>query len=359
MRPTKDEYLMMMARTAKLRSTCERPSVGTGVGCVLATTTGRILATGYSGSPSGAPHCVDVGHELSDGHCIRTVHAEANAVAQAASNGMQLMGSTAYITHHPCLSCAKLLAAAGVSRVVFESSYAVDDSVVCRLVPSVRFERSAPLVRKMNCVRARGKLVVIEGIDGSGKSTLATEIATRASFVQVSEPRGTLVGDKISEMLIGAKPCSIAMTHAFIAARAQLMNDIVQPRLSAGLNVVSDRSFISSMVYQGRTTDGMLEVLEANAPLLDTYQAWPDVVVLLDIPTDIAMIRSKKSSDIGRYDAEAFEKHEARRLAYHEAMSIVASACQCEVTRINECSRDEMFMIAIRSINRAITTGRG
>jgi dCMP deaminase len=69
------------------------------------------------------PHCDDAGHLLRDGHCIRTVHAEQNAVAQAAQHGARTAGATAYITHAPCHSCAKLLAAAGVVEVVIGAPY--------------------------------------------------------------------------------------------------------------------------------------------------------------------------------------------------------------------------------------------
>lgn len=109
---------MDVALIAARRATCDRAQVG----CVLALNN-RIVATGYNGSLSGTPHCDDVGHLLVDGHCVRTVHAEANALADAAARGAAVSGSTAYCTHSPCHYCLKLLLAAGIRRVVYNSPY--------------------------------------------------------------------------------------------------------------------------------------------------------------------------------------------------------------------------------------------
>jgi dCMP deaminase len=82
-----------------------------------------ILSTGYNGSMKGMAHCDDVGHMMHDTHCIRTVHAEANAVAQAARNGTRIEGATAYVTALPCFDCFKLLVNAGIVRIAFEEKY--------------------------------------------------------------------------------------------------------------------------------------------------------------------------------------------------------------------------------------------
>ena len=82
-----------------------------------------ILATGYNGSIRGLPHCDDEGHMMEDGHCVRTVHAEANAIVQAARNGVRLEGSDIYVTASPCFGCFKLVANVGVKRIVFGEFY--------------------------------------------------------------------------------------------------------------------------------------------------------------------------------------------------------------------------------------------
>lgn len=113
-----DSYFMGIARQVATRSTCDRKHVG-----AVVVVERRILTTGYNGSIRGLPHCDDVGHLMVDGHCVRTVHAEANAIVQAAQNGVRLHGSTIYVTASPCFNCFKLIAAAGISRIVFGEFY--------------------------------------------------------------------------------------------------------------------------------------------------------------------------------------------------------------------------------------------
>lgn len=117
-RPSWDEYFMQIAFTVAQRSTCARAHVG----CVLVRER-RILTTGYNGAPAGLPHCDDVGHLLIDGHCMRTLHAEQNALIQAALHGVGTEGAAAYVTHQPCLTCAKMLINAGVRRVIYAGNY--------------------------------------------------------------------------------------------------------------------------------------------------------------------------------------------------------------------------------------------
>ena len=117
-RPSWHEYFFEIATLVATRATCDRAHVG----CVIVKDK-HILSTGFNGSVSGAPHCDDEGHFMEDGHCIRTSHAEANAVAQAAKLGIGLAGSTAYVTHRPCLGCARLLLQAGVVICLYDKSY--------------------------------------------------------------------------------------------------------------------------------------------------------------------------------------------------------------------------------------------
>jgi dCMP deaminase len=126
-RPTWDEYFMELADTIGHRATCDRGRSG----CVIVKDK-RILTTGYVGSPMGAKHCDEVGHEMhkvvhDDGretmHCIRTIHAEQNALIQASRVGVSLQGGTLYCTMTPCYTCAKLIINAGIIRVVAKQDY--------------------------------------------------------------------------------------------------------------------------------------------------------------------------------------------------------------------------------------------
>jgi len=109
---------MKLAMLASERATCPRMHCG----CVIVKNK-YVLSTGYNGSLPGAPHCYDVGCIVINNHCIRTNHAEINALAQAARHGVSLDDSTAYITNMPCTTCAKALIAAGIRRVVVFSDY--------------------------------------------------------------------------------------------------------------------------------------------------------------------------------------------------------------------------------------------
>lgn len=117
-RPSWDEYFLKLAMLASERATCPRMHCG----CVLVRDR-YVLATGYNGSPPGAPHCDTHGCILVNGHCVRTNHAEINAVCQATRHGVILTGATAYVTNMPCTACGKALIAAGIVRAVVFSEY--------------------------------------------------------------------------------------------------------------------------------------------------------------------------------------------------------------------------------------------
>ena len=117
-RPSWDEYFLKLAMLASERATCPRMHVG----CVLVKDK-FVLATGYNGSLPGQPHCDEVGCLIVDNHCVRTNHAEINALVQATTHGVNIKGATAYITNMSCTTCAKALIAAGIKRVVVFSDY--------------------------------------------------------------------------------------------------------------------------------------------------------------------------------------------------------------------------------------------
>jgi dCMP deaminase len=112
------EYFMNIADQVATRSTCNRKHVG-----AVIVRDKTILSTGYNGSLRGAPHCDDAGHDMDHGHCVRTVHAESNAVAQAAKNGVTIDNSEIYVTASPCLTCFKLVANCGIRTVYYKEFY--------------------------------------------------------------------------------------------------------------------------------------------------------------------------------------------------------------------------------------------
>ncbi len=123
-RPSWDEYFMATAALIASRSNCERLNVG----CVIVTggdRKNRIVAAGYNGYLPGTPHV----SRVRDEHEQATVHAEQNAIADAARRGSSVDGCTAYVTHYPCINCAKILAAAGIAEVKYRADY-VNDPLV-------------------------------------------------------------------------------------------------------------------------------------------------------------------------------------------------------------------------------------
>ena len=127
MRPTWDQYFLELVDQVATRATCDRGKSGS-----VVVRDKRIICTGYVGSPSGMPHCDDAGHDLKqviddDGtvrqHCVRTVHAEQNAIVQAARYGLPLEGTTLYCSMEPCRVCAMLIASSGIARVVARRRY--------------------------------------------------------------------------------------------------------------------------------------------------------------------------------------------------------------------------------------------
>ena len=118
-------YFLKIAADVASRSTCDRASVG-----AVIVRDKNILATGYNGSISGDEHCDDVGHLLVNNHCVRTVHSEMNAVAQAAKNGTSIKGASIYITVFPCWECFKVIANTGIKEIYFSDEYRVNELVI-------------------------------------------------------------------------------------------------------------------------------------------------------------------------------------------------------------------------------------
>jgi dCMP deaminase len=126
-RPNWDEYFMEIVQAIAKRGTCDRGRSG-----AVIVKNKQLISAGYVGSPMGMPHCDEVGHQIKktvheDGtvteHCVRTVHAEQNAICQAAKNGVSINGSTLYISMTPCRACAMMIVNAGIKRVVCMKKY--------------------------------------------------------------------------------------------------------------------------------------------------------------------------------------------------------------------------------------------
>lgn len=140
---TREEYYLRVLEAVRQRSTCDRGKAG-----ALIVREGRIIATGYSGAPAGLPHCDEVGHLFEDRmsrtmmstnpgvrqvyatHCVRTVHAELNAILQAAKFGIAVEGATMYCTMMPCFECGKAIINVGISEVIALRPYQTQDRTI-------------------------------------------------------------------------------------------------------------------------------------------------------------------------------------------------------------------------------------
>ena len=121
-----ETYFMNIAREVATRSTCNRKHVG-----AVIVRDKTILSTGYNGSIKGLPHCDEAGHEMVEGHCVRTTHAEANAIVQAAKNGVKIDSAEIYVTASPCYNCFKLIANSGIKIIYYHEFYR-DDRILDR-----------------------------------------------------------------------------------------------------------------------------------------------------------------------------------------------------------------------------------
>lgn len=119
-----ENYFMNIAKEVATRSTCDRKHVG-----AIIVRGKTILSTGYNGSIRGLPHCDTAGHEMENGHCVRTIHAEANAIVQAARHGVRIENAEIYITASPCYNCFKMITNVGINRIYYGEFYR-DDRII-------------------------------------------------------------------------------------------------------------------------------------------------------------------------------------------------------------------------------------
>ncbi len=124
MRADWNTYFMNMAQSAATRSTCNRKHVG-----AVIVRDKSIISTGYNGSIRGMPHCTEVGCDIENDHCVATVHAEANAIIQAAKHGVCIEGADIYVTASPCWNCFKLIVNSGIKRIFYGEFYRDEKSL--------------------------------------------------------------------------------------------------------------------------------------------------------------------------------------------------------------------------------------
>ena len=125
MRPGWDEYFLQLAELVSSRSTCDRKHCG-----AVIVKDNKILATGYNGSIKGLPHCNEIGHLIVNNSCVRTIHSEQNAIAQAARYGTAIEGATIYINAIPCWICFRIISNSGIKRIVAYDAYKYDEKVM-------------------------------------------------------------------------------------------------------------------------------------------------------------------------------------------------------------------------------------
>jgi dCMP deaminase len=125
MRPSWDEYFMQLAIYASSRSTCDRLHVG-----AVIVKDNCVLTTGYNGSITHLPHCNEVGCLIVDNHCVRTIHAEINAIDQAAKYGREIKNASMYVSAFPCWNCFKTIVNSGIIEIVYNESYRPDENVI-------------------------------------------------------------------------------------------------------------------------------------------------------------------------------------------------------------------------------------
>lgn len=133
-RPSWDEYFMNVALLIAKRGNCDRLAVG-----AVITKDNQILATGYNGAIHGLPTCLEAGHLIVHNHCLRTIHAEQNALIQIARSPLSSVNATIYVTHFPCLLCTKLILQAGIKRIVYLHDY-FNDPIALELIKQAEIE---------------------------------------------------------------------------------------------------------------------------------------------------------------------------------------------------------------------------
>lgn len=331
-RPSWDELFIAEAVLGSSRGSCDRLLTA----CVLVVENKRV-ASGYNGAVSKLDNCDDVGHKMSNGHCIRTLHGEMNAISNAVS---ELDGATAYIVTSPCVNCAKALLQENVSRIVYVGRYEnttdeekefideicrekkvsleqwTDDPQKVAVIFKKIFERLqgpggifrdlvlpeilfGPRHANMKLMGG-GKLIIFEGIDGCGKSTqikMFQKYLMQKGFevFVTKEPGGGLpdLRERIFALKEeGEENLAERELELFEEDRKVHNKDKVLPALAAGKIVLQDRGGESTKAYQGYGRGMDLELIE-KANNLATFGRKADLTVILDMNVEDAFARMR------------------------------------------------------------------
>jgi len=344
-RPNWDEFFIAIATVYSSRGSCDRLRVA----CLLVKDK-KIVNAGYNGSMAGTATCDEVGHDILNDHCVRSLHAELNALANSKCD---LNGATTYVTYTPCLGCVKQLGQNGISRIVYVGEYDNKDGgridTYCRekgikleqfaknpemvvstifkkifnrlqgpggifrdiVLPSALFGPRHANIRLMD----GGKLIIFEGIDGCGKSTqiklLEKYLIQKGYQVFVTkEPGGGLPDFRERIFALkeeGEENLAEKELELFEEDRRVHNLEKVLPALAAGKIVLQDRGGLSTKTYQGHGRGLDLERIEkANARA--TYGREADLTFFLDINVKDALDRLAKDSTrtLNRFEKEEF-----------------------------------------------------
>lgn len=347
-RPSWDELFIAIAVLGSSRGTCDRLRTS----CVL-TKNNRIIGSGYNGAVSGLPNCDEADHKMIDNHCIRTLHGEENARANAVSG---LDGATAYTVGTPCVKCVKSLLQDGVKRFVYVGNYdngsgsefvqeickqkgvsfeqwaddpkkvvAIFQKIFKRLQGSGGIFKDFPnlgllLDHKLNIINVMrdGKLIILEGGEKVGKSTQLERLAGHLigkgyPAITTKEPGGGMhdLRKKIMELDPNDPDLAQKELDLFGKDREIHYREKILPALSAGKIVLCDRGPLSTLAYQGygRGLDAE-KILETNK--LATQGRVADLTIILDLmPSEyLKRISRDHETEVTRFEKEKMEFHE-------------------------------------------------
>jgi len=351
-RPTWDEFFIAIAAAYSSRGTCDRLRTA----CILVKDK-KIVGAGYNGSVAGLPICDEIGHLMIDDHCLRTLHGEDNAIANAVSS---VQNATAYIICTPCLNCIKKLLQYGITRIVYVGEYQnaggkdlIEDFCRQKRVALEQMFKDARDVydifskkifrrlqgpggifqnlttpqligrseRNIMKTMKEGKLIIFEGGEKSGKSTQVERLAGYIlgkgyQVFTTKEPGGGMHDLRKQIMDLDQNDPNLAEREIelFEKDREIHYREKILPLLMAGVVVVCDRGPATSIAYQGYARGMDLEkIRKANDNA--TFGRKADLTILLDLPPHEYLKRMGKDheSEVTRFEKEKLDFHEKVR----------------------------------------------
>ncbi len=353
-KPEWDELFIGIALLVSSRGTCDRLRTA----CVL-TKNNRIIGSGYNGAVAGLPNCDEVDHYMVNGHCLRTLHGEDNAIANAVSS---LSGATAYIIATPCLACVKKLLQYGVSRIVYVGQYSNIAGI--EFVPEICKQKGVPLEQwskdpadvalifkkvferlkgdgglfrdypnlelmldfKMNIMKtlSQGLLIIFEGPEKAGKSTQIERLAGYLtgkgySVFTTKEPGGGIpdLRSRVKNLDPNRPDLPEAEFEIFEEDRKVHFSKKIIPLKQAGKIILCDRNGDSTLAYQGYGRGMDLEKIRA-ANKKSTSGVISDLTFVLDLKPSVILDRIKKDreTEVTRFEKEGVEFHERVRQGF-------------------------------------------